>query len=70
MSQAHYSMVIEWSDDDDAFIVTIPELPGARAHADNYTAAAEEGQRLIEEWVEIAQEYGWPLPQPRAFAGV
>ena len=63
-------MVIEWSDEDATFIVTIPELPSARTHADTYTAAAEEGQRLIEEWVEIAQEHGWPIPQPRAFAGV
>ncbi|WIG59396.1 MAG: hypothetical protein OJF49_002143 [Ktedonobacterales bacterium] len=63
-------MVIEWSDEDDIFIVTIPELPGARAHADTYTAAGEEEQRLIAEWVEIAQEHGWPLPQPRAFVGV
>ncbi|HKS69107.1 MAG TPA: type II toxin-antitoxin system HicB family antitoxin [Ktedonobacterales bacterium] len=68
MQQQHYSMVIEWSPEDQVFIVTIPELPGARSHADTYKAAAEEGQRLIEEWIEIALDEGWSLPEPRVFA--
>ncbi len=70
MDQAHYTMIIEWSDEDHIFTVTIPELPGARSHADTYLAAAEEGQRLIEEWLEIARERGWSLPRPRTHAGV
>ncbi len=28
----HYSMVIEWSDEDEAYIVTVPELPGCITH--------------------------------------
>jgi predicted RNase H-like HicB family nuclease len=68
MTQAHYSMVIEWSAEDAAFIVTIPELPGAQSHAASYAEAADEGQRLIDEWLEIARQRGWPLPEPRAFA--
>jgi len=70
MDEAHYTMIIEWSDEDTVFIVTVPELPGARSHAGTYVAAAEEGQRLIAEWLEIARERGWPLPSPRASAGV
>ena len=60
-----YSLVIEWSDEDQAFLITVPELAGARSHAATYTEAAEEGQRLIEEWIEIALDHGWPLPQPQ-----
>jgi len=26
---------------------------------------ARGGQRLIEEWIEIALDHGWPLPQPQ-----
>lgn len=66
--QPHYSMIIEWFPEDQVFVVSIPELPGARSHADTYKEAAEEGQRLIEEWIEIAIEEGWPLPEPRVFA--
>ena len=69
MRHPRHSMIIEWSDDDHTFIVTIPELPGARSHASTYIAAAEEGQRLTAEWLEIARERGWPLPRPRASAG-
>jgi predicted RNase H-like HicB family nuclease len=60
-----YSLVIEWSDEDQVFLVTIPELAGARSHAATYMEAAEEAQRLIEEWIELAQDHGWPLPQPQ-----
>lgn len=27
-----YSMTIEWSDEDDAYVVTVPELPGCVSH--------------------------------------
>src|SRR5690348_16289652 len=66
MHHTRYSMIIECSDDDQTFIVTIPDLPGARSHAGTYDAAAAEGQRLIEEWLEIARERGWTLPQSAA----
>ena len=66
MQNAHYTMIIQWSNEDDTYLVTIPDLPGARSHADTYVAAAREGQRLIEEWLEIAHEHGWALPEPRA----
>lgn len=29
----HYAMVIEWSDEDHVYIVTVPELPGCRPTA-------------------------------------
>lgn len=28
MEELHYSMIIEWSDEYNTYIVTIPELPG------------------------------------------
>jgi len=35
----HYSMVIEWSDEDQVYIVTVPELPGCRTHGATYEEA-------------------------------
>lgn len=39
----HYSMIIEWSDEDNAFIVTVPELPGCRTHGATYEEVVKQG---------------------------
>lgn len=38
-----YSMVIEWSEEDKAYIVSVPELPGCRTHGLTYEEAARQG---------------------------
>lgn len=43
-----YSMTIQWSPEDDAFIVTIPELPGCKTHGASYEEAAKHGHEIIE----------------------
>lgn len=63
-----YSMIIEWSDEDRAYIVTVPELPGCRTHGFSYEEAARQGKDAIETWVDIAREDHESLPQPRDFA--
>jgi len=37
----HYSMDIRWSDEDQAFIVTVPELPGCKTHGFTYEEAVD-----------------------------
>jgi predicted RNase H-like HicB family nuclease len=56
-----YSMIVGWSEDDDAYIVTVPELPGCRTHGATCAEA-------IEGWIEAARARGRPIPPPRAFA--
>lgn len=70
MSAQHprYSMVIEWSDENQAFMVSIPEFPGNYTHGDTYEEAVKQGEDLIESLIMWAQQDGKPLPQPRAFA--
>jgi antitoxin HicB len=68
MSTTHYSMIIEWSDEDQAFIVTVPELPGCRTHGDTYEEAVQQGIDAIEGWIEVAKDMGWSLPTPKKFA--
>jgi predicted RNase H-like HicB family nuclease len=63
-----YSMLIEWSNEDDAYIVTVPELPGCRTHGATYAEAAKQGQDAIATWIEGALADGDPLPAPRLFA--
>jgi predicted RNase H-like HicB family nuclease len=58
-------MVIYWSEEDKAFIVEIPELPGCMADGKTYEEAIENAQRVIEEWRETAKELGREIPEPK-----
>ena len=62
-----YSMIIEWSDEDGAYIVTVPELPGCRTHGASYEEAVEQAQEAIEGWIEAAQAEGDAVPPPKTF---
>ena len=64
----HSSMVIEWSDEDDAYVVTVPELPGCRTHGATYDEAVRRGQDAMATWIEGARAAGDPVPPPRVFA--
>jgi predicted RNase H-like HicB family nuclease len=65
MDHIHYSMVIEWDDRDDIFVVTVPELPGCRTHGKTYEEAVQQGKEVIESWLDFLGE---PIPQPKKFA--
>jgi predicted RNase H-like HicB family nuclease len=60
-----YEMVIYWSEDDSAFIVEVPELPGCMADGASYREAVANAEVVIEEWLETAQELGRFIPAPR-----
>jgi len=61
----HYSMVIQWSEEDKVYIVTVPELPGCKTHGETYEEAVQHGQEVIELWIEANEEWGRPVPPPR-----
>ena len=67
MERPRYSMVIAWSDEDDAYINTVPELPGCMTHAPTYEAAARAGEDAIVTWLMTARAWGDPVPAPRLF---
>ena len=64
----HYSMLIEWSDEDQVYIVTVPELPGCKTHGSTYEEAVRQGQDAIETWIDAMQAWGRPVPAPRVYA--
>lgn len=69
--QLRYSMVIEWSDDDQAYVVSLPEWGDVvHTHGVTYEEALQPSKELIEALVACRQERGEPLPRPRVFAGV
>ena len=61
-------MIIEWSVDDQAYIVTVPELPGCRTHGATYEDAVFQGQDAIVSWVSARQASGRPVPAPRVYS--
>ena len=65
MNAKHYSILIQWSEEDQAYIATVPELPGCITHGDTYEEAVKNAQEVIELWLETAQDLGWSIPAPR-----
>jgi predicted RNase H-like HicB family nuclease len=59
-----YSMEINWSDEDNAYIVTVPELPGCRTHGSTYEEALQNGKDAIESWIDASRAWGDPIPLP------
>ncbi len=60
-----YELVIYWSEEDQSFVVEVPELPGCVADGESYAQAVANAQVVIEEWIETAQELNRPIPEPR-----
>lgn len=53
------------SEEDQAFVVEVPELPGCIADGETYEQAVADAQRVIEEWIETARELGREIPEPK-----
>ncbi len=60
-----YELIIYWSDEDQSFVVEVPELPGCMADGETDEQAVANAQQIIEEWVETARELDRPVPEPR-----
>lgn len=67
MSKPHYSMNIVWDEEDQIFVVTVPELDGCMTHGKTYEEAVKNGEDAISGWIEVAQDLGWTLPRPRNY---
>lgn len=60
-----YERIIYWSDDDNAFIVEVPELPGCMADGSTVEEAIKNSELIIKEWIEVALERGLEVPEPK-----
>ena len=63
----HYTMIIQWSDEDQAYIVRVPELPGCKTHGDTYEEAVRQGEDAIESWIMVALADDKPIPPPQKY---
>jgi len=59
-----YSMIVSWSNDDNCYIVSVPDLPGCMADGETPEKAVENAQVIIAEWIETAQMLGREIPEP------
>ena len=60
-----YEMIIYWSEEDQAFIVEVPELPGCAADGPTYQEALANAEIVIQEWIETSKDLGRPIPKPK-----
>jgi predicted RNase H-like HicB family nuclease len=60
-------MIIQWSDEDEVYIVTLPEFHGCKTHGRTYAEAGRMGQEVLELLIETYQADGTPLPKPLKF---
>ncbi|MGN0323782.1 MAG: type II toxin-antitoxin system HicB family antitoxin [Oliverpabstia sp.] len=60
-----YERIIFWSEDDQKWIVDVPELAGCMADGNTPVEALENVEVVIKEWIETAAELGREVPKPK-----
>ena len=60
-----YEIILYWSNEDDAFIAEVPELPGCAADGPTRQEALAKVEIVIGEWIETARGMGRVIPEPR-----
>lgn len=60
-----YEIIIYWSNEDNAFIAEVPELPGCMAHGETPEKALKNAKEAIQLWIDTAKEFGDPVPEPK-----
>lgn len=68
-----YTMLIRWSEDDDAYVVSLPEWRHKSfgeivTHGATYEEAAHNGQEALDLLIEDTLARGEPLPEPHIYA--
>jgi predicted RNase H-like HicB family nuclease len=63
-----YTIVIQWSDTDQCYVVSLPEWGEfCHTHGDTYAEALTNAQEVLELLIETSLGDGEPLPKPITF---
>ena len=65
LAMPKYEVIMYWSQEDQAFISEVPELPGCTADGKSYGEALANVEVVIKEWIETAKELGRAIPAPK-----
>jgi predicted RNase H-like HicB family nuclease len=60
-----YGIILYWSQEDEALIAEVPELPGCMADGETYQKALQNVEIIIAQWIETATELGRKIPKPK-----
>ncbi len=61
---ARYSKFVEWSDEDGVFVGQCPGLFHGGVHGKDEAAVYKDLCEAVEEWIELLNSDGKPLPEP------
>src|SRR3954469_17647935 len=64
---SRYSVIIQWSEDDNAYVVTLPEWGGCHTHGATYEEAAKNAREALEGLIEGEEKAGRELPPAHQF---
>ncbi|PSL26177.1 type II toxin-antitoxin system HicB family antitoxin [Dyadobacter jiangsuensis] len=62
---SNHQLIIYWSEEDQSFIVEVPELPGCMADGATQSEALANAQKVIDEWIATAKELGREIPKAK-----
>lgn len=65
-SSDRYLKVVEWSDEDQCYVGTCPSLMLGGVHGDNEAEVYRDLCEVVEEWLEIYEKDGDPIPPATA----
>ncbi|MBW1940889.1 MAG: toxin-antitoxin system HicB family antitoxin [Deltaproteobacteria bacterium] len=57
-----YLKIVEWSEEDQCYVGSIPGWIGKCCHGDNEEEVYHELCQILEEWIELYEKDGIPLP--------
>ncbi|GAA6616280.1 type II toxin-antitoxin system HicB family antitoxin [Scytonema sp. NUACC26] len=63
---SHYTIVIQWSNEDNCYVVSFPEWGEfCHTHGNTYEEALKNAREVLEMLIETSIEIGEPLPEPK-----
>ena len=65
-SKHRYEITLYWSDEDQAYVAEVPELPGCFADGPSYLDAIANVEDVIDGWIETATAMGRAVPEAKA----
>ena len=60
-----YEIILYWSNEDQAVIAQVPELPGCMAHGNDQESALQNVNEAMQLWIDTAREFRDPVPEPK-----
>ena len=59
-----YPVNLHWSDEDDAWIAVVPDLPGCMADGATEQEALREAAVAVKLWLSVSRKMGHAIPEP------